>query len=233
MRESINFTNVSITHSTNVLKCNPIEFDEGISSALHSKIFCHKTHDILFEEGTLCKFLIEILKGKVKVGFHDSYGNECVIAFCGKGDVLGQTNLLGNTHHDTFAIVVEQDTQVIHISMDNAKKMFLENPSYNQKINEHISKYLIQLRRSIEILFCNDIQSRLFQFIKNLAINHGEQKERGIYVSHNLTQSDIAASIGSSRKTTSLLLNQLQVLGAIDYSRNHFFIPNNSICLKP
>ncbi|MEO1051284.1 MAG: Crp/Fnr family transcriptional regulator [Bacteroidota bacterium] len=190
------------------------------------KTTTYKANDYVFREGDLCKKLMIVKRGRIKVGYYDPNGNECITHFCGEGDLLGQLALIGREHHVNFAMVVESGTEIMKIGLDKARRSIQGNPVISDQVNEHIIKHISRLNKRIEILFLSSIKSRVLEFIKDMAINYGEKYGNGVRITHGLTQSDIAAAIGSSRKTTSLILNELERNGIIRFDRKHIFIPD-------
>ncbi len=185
----------------------------------------HK-HNFLFMEEDLCNDIILIDNGKVKVGNYDEKGNEHVIAILGKGDILGQMALLGEKQHRTFAEVMEDGTQVCRMSVEKARELTRDYVPFAMEMNRRICGHIRKLERRIEILLCKNVKVRLLEFLKDLAEDYGRPRDGGIWVSHNLTQSDIASLIGASRKSASLMLNDLAEEGLIEFDRRHIFIPN-------
>lgn len=185
----------------------------------------HK-NEFLFMEEDPCNDIILIDKGKVKVGQYDEEGNERVITFLGKGEILGQMGLLGESRHRAFAEVMEEGTQVCRMSVSKAQELTRDYVPFAMEMNRRINGHIRKLERRIEILLCKNVKNRLVEFLKDLTSEYGRQRDGGVWVSHNLTQSDIAAIIGTSRKSASLLLNELEDEGLIEFDRNHIFIPN-------
>ena len=183
-------------------------------------------HDFLYMEKDPCKEIILIDKGKVKIGQYDLQGNEQVIAFIGKGEILGHMALLGETRHRSFAEVMEDGTQVCKMSVDKARELTRDYVPFALEMNRRIGGHIRKLERRIEILLCKDIKTRLLEFLKDLAAEYGRPRDGGVWISHNLTQSDIAALLGTSRKSASLLLNELAAEGSIEFDRRHIFIFN-------
>ena len=185
----------------------------------------HK-NDFLFMEADLCREIILIDNGKVKIGQYDLQGNEHVIAFLGKGEILGQTALLGDTRHRCFAEVMEDGTQICKMSIKKARELTRDYVPFAMEMNRRIGGHIRKLERRIEILLCKSIKIRLIEFLKDLADDYGRARNGGIWISHNLTQSDIASLLGTSRKSASLLLNELAAEGLIEFDRKHIFIFN-------
>lgn len=185
-------------------------------------------HEFLFMEKDPCREIILIDHGKVKIGHYDTGGNEHVIAFLGKGDILGHMALLGETKHRSFAEVMENGTQICKMSVQKAKNLTRDYVPFALEMNRRISGHIRKLERRIEILLCKNVKTRLLEFLKDLAEEYGRSRDGGIWISHSLTQSDIAALIGTSRKSASLLLNELENKGLIEFDRRHIFICNQS-----
>lgn len=181
--------------------------------------------DFLFMEEDYCQHLILIYRGKVKIGQYSAEGNENVFAFLGKGELLGQMALLGETNHRYFAEVMENGTQVCKLSVEKAKELTRDYVPFALEMNRRINGHIKRLERRIEILLYKNVRTRLIEFLKDLAAQ-GRLRDGGIWISHSLTQSDIGALIGASRKSTSLLLNELEAEGIIQFDRKHIFIPN-------
>lgn len=215
-----------------VLEKKEYEKSEKDRESIENDNVLLNTNYVLFEQSERCDKIIEIICGKVKLGFYDHFGNCCIVALYGKGDFLGHLALINRDRHDFFAVVAEKDTMIRSISIKQAKHKMQVDVEFSTKINKQIVRDISLFRKSLEILFCNDTEARLIQFLKNLKEQYGELRAKGYYMHHNLTQSDIASAIGSSRKTTSLLMNQLEERGDISYSRSHIFFPLNSRCNK-
>ncbi len=200
-----------------------LETNEHLFKGL--KVITHKKNDVLYVEGDVCRELILVKSGKVKVCFFDANGDEHILAYKGVGTMLGQMTLLENQHYQNFAIIAEDGTRVSKICIEKAKELIKTNPVFEMEINRHINKHMTNLQRRIEILFHKNIKTRLFEFLKDMAKDHGKNQNGGVFISHNLTQGDIANSIGTSRKTASLLLNELEQEGFLTYDRRHIYIP--------
>lgn len=184
----------------------------------------YRKHEFLFMEDELAREILLIDRGKVKVGNYDEHGNETIVAYLGKGEILGETALLGEQHHHTFAQVMENGTQVCKISVNRAKELTRDYVPFALEMNRRISGRIIKLQRRIEILLRKSVRTRLIEFFKDLATDHGEERGAGVWIEHTLTQSDIASLIGTSRKSASLTMNELASEGLIAFGSKHIHI---------
>ena len=189
---------------------------------------CYNKMDFLFSPGDNAHEIYLIAEGKVKVGYYDDNGNEFVRAILGKGELLGETALLGEKKRKNFAEVIEDKTYICKLTLEKAKELKRDYKAFEFEINKRIGQKIQKLERRIEILLFKDARMRLVEFIKDLAEEKGVNSEKGIQIQHDLTQSEIAKLIGTSRKTTSLLLNELEDEGLIEQSRGMMTIKDLS-----
>lgn len=201
----------------------PYKYEEYVKH--HPPHKYHK-HEFLFHAEDPAREIILIDHGKVKTGHYDPEGNECVIALLGRGEILGQMALLGESHHKTFAEVLEEGTQVCRLSLEKALELTRDYVPFAIEMNRRIGGHIRKLERRIEILLFKDTKLRLIEFLKDMAKDYGRERDGGILVTHSLTQSDIAMLIGTSRKSASLMLNELEDAGLIQFNRVHIFIPD-------
>ena len=181
-------------------------------------------NEFLFMEQDPCQDIILIDKGKVKIGHYDEEGNETVITFLGKGEILGQMALLGQTQHRAFAQVMENGTQVCRMSVAKAQELKRDYVPFALEINKRIGEHVRKLERRIELLTFKNVKTRMLEFLHDLGKDYGRTRDGGIWISHNLTQSDIGDLLGASRKSASLCLNELEEDHLIEFDRRHIFL---------
>ena len=184
-----------------------------------------KNEFVFMEEDRLDNILL-IDHGKVKIGHYDEWGNENVLIFLGKGEIMGQMALVGQTRHHAFAEVMEDGTQICKMSVVKARELTRDYVPFCTEMNRRINGHVRKLERRIEILLFKNVKIRLIEFLKDLACEHGQERECGLWIEHSLTQNDIALLIGTSRKSASLLMNELEDQGFISFGRKYINIPN-------
>lgn len=184
--------------------------------------------EFLFMEGDNKKDIYLIAGGKVKVGYYDNAGNEFIMAFLGQGELLGETALFERNAHKEFAQAVSNNTQVCKLSIDKAVELARDYAPFALTLNKKFTEKLHRVERRLQILLCKDAMSRLLEFIIDLCKDYGKPfGEKGIKVMLDITQSDIAALIGTSRKTVSILFSDLEQDQSIKfYGRKEFLIPD-------
>jgi CRP-like cAMP-binding protein len=187
---------------------------------------CYNKSDFLFFPDDLSQDIYLIASGKVKVGYYDDQGKEYIKAILGKGELLGEKAFLGESRHRDFAEIIQNKTHICKLTVEKAQELARSHRPFSLEIYKRIGMRFRQIERRLEILLFKDARQRLEEFIKDLAAYQGKEQEHGILIEHDLTQSDIANLIGTSRKTVSLLMNELEDQMQIEFSRKQIFIPD-------
>lgn len=188
---------------------------------------CYNKTDFLFMEGDPVREIFLVAEGKVKVSFYDSEGNEQVIAFLSKGEILGETALIGQARYREFAQAVVDRTMICKLGLDKARELMRDYVPFSLTITKRFGEKNQRLERRLQILLFKDARQRLIAFIKDLCRDIGTAHASGTKVELDITQSDIAALIGASRKTVSLLFTDLETEGLVRFNgRKELFVSN-------
>lgn len=192
----------------------------------------YSKEDFLFMMGDLVRDIYLIVEGQVKVGFYDDGGNEQVIAFLGRGEILGAMALFGQTRYREFAQVTANKTMICKLRVEKAQELARDYVPFSLTLTKRIGERLQKFERRLQILLFKDARQRLVEFLKDLCRDIGVPYNKGYKISLDITQSDIAALIGTSRKTVSLLFTDLENAGAVKfYGRKEIYIsdPENLV----
>mgnify|MGYP001230995866 FL=1 len=201
----------------------PYKYNDHLKS---HPLNCYNKEDFLFMEGDLVREIFLIAEGRVKVGYYDNEGNEQVLAFLGRGEILGEKALFGSDRHREFAQVVADRTQICKLHVDKARELARDYVPFSLTLTKRFGERMQRLERRLQILLFKDARQRLVEFLKDLCRDVGTPYRTGVKVMLEITQSDIAALIGSSRKTVSLLFTDLEEAGLVKfYGRKEIFVP--------
>lgn len=185
---------------------------------------CYHKSNFLFLQDDPSRELYLVDRGKVKIGYYDNLGNEYVKAILGQGELFGEMAFLGESMHRDFAEVIEDNTLICKLTVEKAQELARDYRPFALEMRKRVGERIRKLERRIEILLFKDAKVRLVEFLKDLANEYGKPKNGDIVIRHSLTQTDIGSLIGTSRKTASLLLNQLEDEGRISFNRNQILI---------
>ncbi|TYA65959.1 Crp/Fnr family transcriptional regulator [Seonamhaeicola marinus] len=180
---------------------------------------------IYFEEDSANKvYLIE--KGKVKIGYYNEDGTEVVKAILTRGELFGETAILGEDKREEFAQSVDNTTSICPVGVDTMHNLMRDNQTFSLKIYKLIGFKLKRLERRLQILLFKDAKTRLVEFLEELCADYGYDCEKtgDKVIHHPYTQRDIASLIGTSRPTLNILLNELKEDNIIEFGRKEIRI---------
>lgn len=184
---------------------------------------------IYFEEDSANKvYLIE--KGKVKIGYYSEEGDEIVKAILTRGEIFGETAILGESIREEFAQSIDNSTSICPVGVNTMHDLMRNNQTFSLKIYKVIGFRLRKLERRLQLLLFKDAKTRLLEFLDELCTEYGYDCEKtgDKVIQHPYTQKDIACLIGTSRPTLNVLLNELKEERIIEFSRKEIRIHEKS-----
>lgn len=140
---------------------------------------------------------------------------EAILDFAGPGDLFGEASVAGTPAHQDGA-VVHEDAFVCAIDATRFLAWVRQHPEIAlQLLRVTEARRLEAERRAVELL-THDVRSRLAQTLVQLGDRFGVKAPEGIRIDLRLTQSELAAWIGSTRETTSMAFNDFRRRGWVD-----------------
>ncbi len=164
------------------LKKNPLfqELDAGAFDNLlrATKPRIHKTRAPIFHEGDPGGSLLMVLSGQIKITKLAPNGKECVLAFMGPGDVIGEITLLDGGVRTATAQALEP-SRVLELTRDAFLNVLEDNPATSLKIIEILCKRLRATSEMVEDASLLAAAPRLARTLLRLARSNGVETEDG------------------------------------------------------
>ncbi len=184
----------------------------------------YRKQDYIYFEQDRARNVYLIEEGKVKIGYYTEDGNEVVKAILSKGELFGEKAILGDEKRDEFAQSVDDLTSICPVDVNTMHDLMRNNRSFSFRIYKLIGFRLKRLERRLELVLFKDAETRVLEFIKELAKDYGYccPETGDTIVKHPYTQNDIAKLLGTSRPTLNTILNKFRAEERIDFSRNEF-----------
>ncbi|MBT8471632.1 MAG: Crp/Fnr family transcriptional regulator [Marinicaulis sp.] len=186
------------------LKKNPLfqdlddeTFDRLLQSA-SPKI--HKARSTVFHQGDAGGSMQLILSGQIKISTVNATGKECVLAFMGPGDVIGEMSMLDGGPRTASAVVMEQ-SRVLELTRLSFNRVLENNPSTGVKIIEILCKRLRATSAMVEDATLITAAPRLSRTLLRLAEQNGVEADGGTMIDLNLSQSTLGAYAGLLRES--------------------------------
>ena len=190
----------------------------------NKKILEFQKNEILYNQNDICHYVYIILEGRIELNYYDSFGDIHIVNYYGKGSILGMTGSTKKYKHKYTARAVDAETKILKLTLEDALEFRTANDFFDLALQEQRQLEIRKLNQRIEILFYKSVRTRLIKFIENLANDFGQDFLGGRKIQHNLSQTEIAANIGTSRKTASLTLNQLEREGFIELQKDSIYV---------
>ncbi|MGB6037308.1 MAG: Crp/Fnr family transcriptional regulator [Cryomorphaceae bacterium] len=183
-----------------------------------------KSSEIIYFQDSEAKYLHVIVKGRVKIGAYLRDGKEVTKSILGEGEVFGEMALAGEDQRREFAEAMENDTLICMLSLEDIRKLMLEEKDLSLRIMKWMGLRLRKLERKIELLAFRDARTRIIEFLKDAAAWKGKPIGHEVLIRTKLTHSDIATLTATSRQTVSEVLNQLKTENQIYMERGKILI---------
>lgn len=186
----------------------------------------YKKKDYIYFEADSANKVYLIEKGKVKIGYYSEDGEEVVKAILTRGELFGETAILGESKREEFAQSIDNSTSICQISVDTMHDLMRNNQTFSFKIYKFIGFKFKRLERRLQLLLFKDAKTRLLEFLDELCSDYGYDCEKtgDKVIHHPYTQKDIASLIGTSRPTLNVLLNELKEEKVIQFTRKEIRI---------
>lgn len=180
--------------------------------------------EVIYWEGDSAQTVYLIANGKVKITAVGESGEERIKAILGKGELFGEMVLFGEEKRMECAVSLEQCTTLCLMSAETLNTLMRDYKDFALGIRKLIGWKLRKIERRMEILLFKDAETRLKEFIKDLAKENAREQGYRLLVRHIYTQQNIADLIGIARPTLNLIFNDLRASGALNFKRGEIIV---------
>lgn len=202
-------------------KLCPIKLENHTSTNLPRSF---KAKELIYLPDQEAKHLHVVVKGRVKIGKYLPDGQEVIKAILGEGEVFGEMALAGENERKEFAEVMDDDTKICMLSIDELKSLMIKDGDLSLRIMKWMGLRLRKLERKVELLVFRDARTRVVEFLKDAACWKGKPVGHEVMIKTKLTHSDIAKLTATSRQTVNEVLNQLRSEDQIYMERGKILI---------
>lgn len=165
-----------------------------------------------------------IAQGRVKIGHYLEDGKEVVTSILTNGEIFGELALAGEESRRHFAQVMDDNTSICPLSIDELKQLMYGDRELSFKMLKLVGLRLMKLERKLELLVFKDARTRIIEFLKDAASWKGKKVGFETMIPTKLTHKDIAALTGTSRQTVTTVLNELKDKNLINFDRRKILI---------
>lgn len=188
-----------------------------------SQVTMVQRRDYIFTPDSPSNLVYMINKGRVRISRLSDTGKHYTLVILEPGDIFGENAIFGDEPRKNFAEALD-DAYVCAIDKHVFEKMANRNPLVTMRLAHIVEQRYEQAQEQIEQLVFNDVQTRLARVLLKLADLHGVRVANGVLIKVKLTHEDIASLIGSTRETTSKILNEFKAAGWISVSKRQIVL---------
>jgi CRP/FNR family cyclic AMP-dependent transcriptional regulator len=184
------------------------------SAGLAKRVVQYARGDVIFSQGGLCKHVLYIQTGGVKLSVLSKAGREAVVAMLGPGDFFGEGCLAGQPVRMGSATAMTPST----ILLVGKKKMIAllhQQHAMSDRFIAHMLARNIRIEEDLIDQLFNSSEKRLARTLLLLA-RYGKQ-DKPTRVLPRLSQETLAEMVGTTRSRVNFFLNKFKKLGFIDY----------------
>ncbi|TCI48323.1 MULTISPECIES: Crp/Fnr family transcriptional regulator [Exiguobacterium] len=158
--------------------------------------------------------LFLLKEGQVRLYRMNQHGKQFTVDILTSGNIFGETATLSLTDDDLYAEAMT-DTYLCTIGVDEFEQFIEKNPKIALKLINILSVRLKEVYALSEKIALTDVKYRILFLLLKLSEKSGERKKDWQTINMKLTHADIAAMVGTTRETTSVIMSNLKKDGYI------------------
>jgi CRP/FNR family cyclic AMP-dependent transcriptional regulator len=185
------------------------------SAGLARTIVEYKPKDTIFSQGDVCKEVMYIQKGEVKLSVVSKTGKEAIVAIFKPGDFVGEGGLAGQPLRVATATAASPTTLLVIGLKEMIRALHAEHALADRFIAYMLGRNIRIEEDLIDQLF-NSSEKRLARTLLLLA-RYGKQGKPQWDIP-KVSQETLAEMIGTTRPRVNLFMNKFKKLGFIKYN---------------
>lgn len=176
--------------------------------------------EVLLQSGDTSAQLMAVRDGFLKITSINDEGTERLVWIAGRYDLAPTEKLFSKAGSVRFFYTALTDGSYYQIDKSSFLKKAEETPRLMKEIAKGMSSHYDDFLQHIDAIDAVTVKDRLLRTLLYLAerLSADDEVDLSDY-GLTLTHADLAGFIGSTRETTSVMLNELRAEGYITYSR--------------
>ncbi len=196
------------------------------------KVKQYKRSMYIYKPEEVANEIYIVKKGVVKIIFPDLRNNnptnQITKSLLSVGHFFGEMILVGERVRKDYAFTIEE-TELEIYTRDVFQLLLQKKPCLQNLVLQHLGKKLMTIEKRFAAIILQDAQSRIINFLLELARDKGVKVGFDIMINQFLTQQEIANYTATARQTVSTVLNRLRDKNLIYYTRKKLLIRDLSL----
>ena len=173
--------------------------------------------DLVYTPHQPLEALFILKKGRIRIFRVSPDGRALTTAIIDPGTIFGEMVIVGQQMHDSFAEALDE-VVVCVMSKADVRRLLLGDSRIAARISETLGRRLSEIEQRLSDAIFKSVPERIAGTLVTLAGAHSSRPlGRGIQV--KLTHEQLAALAGTSRETTTKILNEYAAQGLVSLGR--------------
>ncbi|MFQ5796262.1 MAG: Crp/Fnr family transcriptional regulator [Candidatus Bipolaricaulia bacterium] len=165
-------------------------------------------------------------EGRVKLAYLDESGRRLTLTIVRPGEPFGEMAIAGEEEGRELIAEALEDVNLCIIPRSDFLNFIQDKPLLSFRITKLIGQRRREVESKLEDLIFKDVPTRLSRLLLKLSEEYGQETEVGVEIDLKLTHQELADLIGSTRETTTAMLNRLEDEGILVKGRGQITIKN-------
>ena len=185
------------------------------SAGVARKVAEFAKKETIFSQGDVCKDVLYIQKGGVRLSVVNEAGKEAVVAVLGPGDFFGEGCLAGQPIRIGSATAITSTSLLVIEKKEMIRVLHHEHEFSDRFITYMLSRNIRIEEDLVDQLF-NSSEKRLARTLLLLARYGTEDKPQRVLP--KISQETLAEMVGTTRSRVNFFMNKFRKLGFIKYN---------------
>jgi CRP/FNR family transcriptional regulator, cyclic AMP receptor protein len=169
--------------------------------------------EVIVRQGDTVSSLFLVTAGAVRLSSVTASGREIVVGLLCRGDLFGESALLGDP-----SLVRAQavgPTTLLALPIPSLRSTLERTPATAEELLRLIAARLHRTSAALEDAMAADLPSRVVGRLRELADDHGVRGPNGVRLRVPLTQDELARMVGASRESVNRTVGALAARGVV------------------
>ena len=169
--------------------------------------------EVIVRQGDTVSSLFLVIAGAVRLSSVTASGREIVVGLLCRGDLFGESALLGDP-----SLVRAQavgPTTLLALPIPSLRSTLERTPATAEELLRLIAARLHRTSAALEDAMAADLPSRVVGRLRELADDHGVPGPNGVRLRIPLTQDELARMVGASRESVNRTVGALAARGVV------------------
>jgi CRP/FNR family cyclic AMP-dependent transcriptional regulator len=178
--------------------------------------------EVIVRQGDRVSSLFLVTAGAVRLSSVTASGREIVVGLLCRGDLFGESALLGDP-----SLVRAQavgPTTVLALPIASMRAMLERTPATAEELLRLIAARLHRTSAALEDAMAADLPTRVVGRLRELVDDHGVPGPHGVRLRIPLTQDELARMVGASRESVNRTVGALAARGVVRSGGGRFVI---------